>query len=201
MLAKNEIKYYAKMAADSFADDPLYTALVRNKFIRKRFIYNFMYLRFHLSNGKDIFIEDKDKRGLCIWKSAKSEFGIKEAFSCPKIFNLLFYLPIVIKLEKAFSNADMSVFPENTLLLSPVFVDKKFQGKGIAKSLIENKANELIESGYTLGLETQNKMNVEIYSKLGFRLVKTEQYMNGKITNYLMIYSQKQNLINAINFL
>ncbi len=190
MLSKNEIKYYAKMAADSFADDPLYIAIVKNKFIRKRFIYNFMYLRFYLSSTEDIIIEDKNKRGLCIWKSAASKLSVKSVFSCPKFFNLLFYLPIVIKLEKAFSDEDMSVFPKNTLLLSPVFVDKDFQGKGIAKSLIENKASELIKKGYTLGLETQNKINVEIYSKLGFRLVKTERYMCGQITNYLMIYSQ-----------
>lgn len=190
MLSKKELKYYAKMAADSFADDPMYIAVVKNKFIRKRFIYNFMYLRFYLSNAEDIIIEDSNSHGLCIWKSVTSKISIKSAFACPKIFNLLFYLPIVIRLEKAFEKADMSVFPKNTLLLSPVFVDKNFQGKGIAKSLIENKANELTNKGYVLGLETQNKINVEIYSKMGFELIKTEQYMNGKITNYFMVRSE-----------
>lgn len=193
MLSKNELKYYAKMAADSFSDDPLYIAIVKNRFIRKRFIYNFMYLRFCLSDTEDIILEDCEKRGLCIWKSATNKPSIKSAFSYPNFFNLLFYLPVIIRLEKAFSNEDMSVFPENTLLLSPVFVDKKFQGRGIAKSLIEDKADELIKSGYTLGLETQNEINVKIYSKLGFNLVKTERYMNGKITNYLMIYSKNIN--------
>lgn len=191
MLSKNELKYYAKMASHSFIDDPLYIAVVKNKFIRKRFIYNFMYLRFYLSNSEDIIIEDCNKRGLCIWKSATNKLSIKKAVSCPNFFDLLLYFPIVIKLEKAFSNEDLSVFPEKTLLISPVFVDKSCQGKGIAKSLILDKSNELIKEGYALGLETQSKINVEIYSKLGFRLVKTEQYMNGKITNYLMIYSQK----------
>ena len=191
MLSKNELKYYAKMASDSFADDPLYIAIVKNKFIRKRFIYNFMYLRFYLSNFEDIIIEDDNKHGLCIWKSITSKISIKNAVCCPNFFNLLFYLPIIIRLKKAFSNEDMSVFPKNTLLFSPVFVDENFQAKGIAKSLILKEVNELIKVGYTLGLETQNKINVEIYSKLGFRLVKTEKYMDGKITNYLMIYSQK----------
>ena len=179
------------MASNSFVDDPLYITIVKNKFIRKRFIYNFMYLRFYLSNSEDIIIEDCNKRGLCIWKSATNKLSIKRAVSCSKFYNLLLYLPIVVKLEKAFSNEDMSVFPKNTLLISPVFVDKRYQGKGIAKSLILDKSNELIEKGYALGLETQSKINVEIYSKLGFHLVKTERYMNGKITNYLMIYSQK----------
>lgn len=66
MLSKNELKYYAKMAADSFIYDPLYIAIVKNKFIRKRFIYNFMYLRFYLSNTEDIIIEDSNKHGLCV---------------------------------------------------------------------------------------------------------------------------------------
>ncbi len=178
------------MSADSFIDDPLYIAIAKNKFIRKRFIYNFMYLRFYLSNMQDIIIEDNDKHGLGIWKSATSKISIKNAFSCPNFLNLLFYLPIVIRLEKAFSDEDMSLFPKNTLLLSPIFGDKNFQGKGVVKSLILKKADELVKEGYTLGLETQNEINVEVYSKLGFRLVKVEKYMDGKITNYLMIYSQ-----------
>lgn len=190
MFSKKEMKYYAKMASDSFIDDPLYIAIVKNKFIRKRFIYNYMYLRLYLSDTDDIIIEDCDKRGLCILKSITNKISIKSVVSCPKIFNLLFYLPIVIKLEKAFINQDLSVFPKNTLLVSPIYVDKKFQGNGIAKKLIEEKVNELMKKGYTLGLETQSKINVEIYSKLGFHLVKTEKYMNGKITNYFMVYSQ-----------
>lgn len=63
MLSKNELKYYAKMAADSFVDDPMYIAVVKNRFIRKRFIYNFMFLRFYLSNAEDIIIEDNNRHG------------------------------------------------------------------------------------------------------------------------------------------
>lgn len=78
MLSKNELKYYAKMAADSFIYDPLYIAIVKNKFIRKRFIYNFMYLRFYLSNTEDIIIEDSNKHGLCVWKLAASKLSVKK---------------------------------------------------------------------------------------------------------------------------
>lgn len=80
------------MASDSFVDDPLYIAIVKNKFIRKRFIYNFVYLRFCLSNSEDIIIEDCNKRGLFIWKSAKNKLPIKKAVSCPNFFNLLLAL-------------------------------------------------------------------------------------------------------------
>ena len=189
MLSKNELKQYAKMAADSFADDPLYTALVKNRRIRKGFLYNFMYLRFYLSNTEDLVIRDSEQRGLCIWRSAANKLSVQKALFCPRFFHLLLYTPIIIRLERAFSQEDMSVFPANTLLLSPVFVDKKFQGKGIAKRLILEKADALTNAGYILGLETQNKSNLEIYTKLGFRLVKTEQCRGGKITNYLMIYA------------
>lgn len=192
MLTNEELKYYAKMAAESFCDDPMYIAFVKNKGIRKRFIYNFMYLRFCLSNGHDIIIEDCDKRGLCILKSVTNELSIKSIFSSPKFLGFLFYLPIIIRIDRAFSEEDLSVFPEKTLLVSPVFVDKKFQGKGVAKGLILERAEELIQNGYSLGIETQNHINVEIYSKIGFRLIKTEKYMDGKITNYLMIYKQNQ---------
>ncbi len=189
MLSKTELKQYAKMAADSFSDDPLYTALVKNRLIRKGFLYNFMYLRFYLSNTEDLVIQDSAQRGLCIWRSAANRLSVQKALACPRFFHLLFYTPIILRLESAFSQEDLTVFPANTLLLSPVFVGKKFQGQGIAKRLILEKADELTKAGYTLGLETQNKNNLEIYTKLGFRLVKTEQCKGGKITNYLMIYA------------
>lgn len=34
MLSKSELKYYAKMASNSFVDDPLYIAIVKIKFLK-----------------------------------------------------------------------------------------------------------------------------------------------------------------------
>lgn len=197
MLSKKELKYYAVMAAESFADDPVYTACIKNRFFRKRLLYNFMYLRLNASNltAEDIMIEDAQKRGLCVWKKASNGLTKKEIFACSKWLNLIFYAAPLSKMMRAFADADMSVFEGNTLLLSPIFVDKKYQGRGVAKALVSDSARELSAKGFRLGLETQNKNNILIYNKMGFELVKNEKYLNGKITNYFMIYNPNFNSV------
>lgn len=41
MLSKNELKYYAKMASNSFVDDPLYIAIIKNKVSEIKIFYTY----------------------------------------------------------------------------------------------------------------------------------------------------------------
>lgn len=187
-LSKKEINRYAKIASESFLKDPVYKYCCKNEFIRKRFIYYIMYSRINASNKSDIIITDKDRHGLCIWRDYKKSYTAKDMLFCRKSFGILIYFPILIKLLKMFKNVNTAeIYPENTLLIEPVFVDKKFQGQGIAKQMILQSANDLIKKGYNLGLETQNHENIKKYEKIGFDLIFKQPIANGEITDYYMI--------------
>ena len=74
-----------------------------------------------------------------------------------------------------------------TPIVSPVFVGKEHQGKGIATRLLKMGIEDMKSKGYKVGLETQNPDNVGFYERLGFHVAKEEFYKLEKIYNYYMI--------------
>ena len=93
----------------------------------------------------------------------------------------------------AYGHLDSKVFPENTLIISPVFVDVNHQGKGVASKLIRQGINDLASKGYNLGLEAQDPENVKFYEKLGFKVLKHDHWKRENIHNYYMIYEENGN--------
>ena len=88
----------------------------------------------------------------------------------------------------AYGHLDTKVFPENTLIISPVFTGREFQGQGVATALIKKGIEDLVPQGYKLGLEAQNPDNVKFYEKLGFRTIKADYWKREKIHNHYMMY-------------
>ena len=84
------------------------------------------------------------------------------------------------------------MFPDNTLLIEPVFVGKEYQGQGVATALIKKGIAELVPMGYNLGLETQNAGNIPLYEKLGFKVVSKQSLKKGRVDNYSMIYVREK---------
>ena len=92
----------------------------------------------------------------------------------------------------AYRYLDSKVFDKKTKIISPVFVDPKHQGKGIAKEMILKGIEEFVPQGYKIGLEAQNPDNVGFYEKLGFKVIKSEFYKREKIHNYYMVYEPEK---------
>ena len=136
----------------------------------------------------DIIYEDEEKRGICIWRDAHNEYDIIDFLMYPHWIFLYFYAKSTIKTLKAYGHLDVKVFPENTLIISPVFTAKEHQGKGIATKLIKEGIRDLVPQGYKLGLEAQNPENVKFYEKLGFRTIKYVYFKSEKIHNYYIMY-------------
>lgn len=187
-LTRKELKYYARMAAEAYADDPVHSYATKNKKLRKKYVYHFMMERLSTSNREDIIYEDEEKRGICIWREAHNEYDIFDFLMCPNYFFLALYLPNTIKTLMAYGHLDVKVFPENTYIISPVFVDVAHQGKGIATKLIKQGIKDLVPKGYKLGLEAQNPENVKFYEKLGFKVIKHDKWKRENIDNYYMMY-------------
>lgn len=191
-LSRKELKYYARMAAESYVDDPVHVYATKSEKLRKKFLYHFMLERLSTSNREDLIFEDEEKRGICIWRDAHNDYTMFDFLLCPNWVFLCVYNISLIKTLRVFSNLDNKIFEKNTLLISPVFVDKAHQGKGIATRLIKQGIEELVPQGYKLGLETQNPENVPFYEKLGFKTLEYKFFENVGIHNYYMVYDGEE---------
>lgn len=187
-LTRKELEYYARMASETYVNDPVHVYATKNEKLRKKFLYHFMIERLSTSNGEDFIYEDEEKRGLCVWRDAHNDYTMFDFLKCPNWVFLCVYNISLIKTLKVFSHLDQKVFEKNTLLISPVFVDKDHKGKGIGTALIKRGIEELAPLGYKLGLETQNPENVALYERLGFKTVEYKFFKNEKIHNYYMVY-------------
>lgn len=190
-LSRKQLKYFSKMAARAYVNDPVHSYVTKNESFRKKFVYHFMMERLSTSAREDIIYIDEENRGLCVWREAYNEYGVLDFLMCPNWFFLYLYWPKTIKTLMAYSHLDVKVFPENTLIISPVFVDPEHQGKGIATKLIKQGIADLTAKGYNLGLEAQDSDNVRFYEKLGFRVIKEDYWKREKIHNYYMMYTEE----------
>ncbi len=191
-LTRKQLEYFSKMAAEAYVNDPVHSYVTKNETLRKKFVYHFMIERLATSSREDIIYTDEENRGICIWREAHNEYGVLDFLRCPNWVFLYFYWPKTIKTLMAYSHLDVKVFPENTLIISPVFVDPQHQGKGIATKLIKQGIADLTAKGYKLGLEAQNGDNVKFYEKLGFRVIKHDYWKREKIDNYYMMYQEDE---------
>lgn len=191
-LTRKELEYYARMASETYVNDPVHVYATKNEKLRKKFLYHFMIERLSTSNGEDFIYEDEEKRGLCVWRDAHNDYTMFDFLKCPNWVFLCVYNISLIKTLKVFSHLDQKVFEKNTLLISPVFVDKDHKGKGIGTALIKRGIEELVPLGYKLGLETQNPENVAFYERLGFKTVEYKFFKSEKIHNYYMVYKPEE---------
>lgn len=187
---RKTLKYFARMAAESYVNDPVHVYATKSEKIRKKYVYHFMLERLSTSNREDIIYVDEQNRGLCVWRDAHNEYNVFDFLLCPNWVFLAFYIVNTFKTLKAYSHLDAKVFEKNTLIISPVFVDVNHQGQGIATKLIKQGIKDLVPQGYKLGLEAQNPENVAFYEKLGFKTVKHEYWKSERIHNYYMVYDE-----------
>lgn len=190
---RKTLKKFALMAGEAFSNDPVYSYVIKSDILRKRFIYHFMTERFSSSNGEDIIYIDEKERGLCIWRDSENDYTVMDFMKCPHWFFLFLLWPFTLRILIIYSRRNLTVFPENTLLIEPVFVGKDFQRQGVAASLIKKGIEDLVPLGYSLGLETQNPDNIPLYEKLGFKVISEQVLKRGKIYNYSMLYMKNDN--------
>ena len=187
-VSRKTLKYYARMASEAYVNDPVYVFACKNENIRKRFIYHWLLIRLNSSRKKDIFYFDEEERGLLILREAHYDYTMLQFMKCPNWPFLVLYFPLTIKCLLAYSHLDnKDIFDEKTYIVSPVFVGKEHQGKGVATRLLKMGIEDMRAKGFKIGLETQNPDNVGFYEKLGFRVAKEEYYKLEKIHNYYMI--------------
>ncbi len=186
------VKYFARMAAESYVNDPVHVYATKSEKLRKKFLYHFLLERLATSNRQDDLIYlDEENRGICVFRRAHNDYTVFDFLLCPNWFFLCVYFISTIKTLKYFSHLKpKKIFTKDTYLISPVFVDKNHQGKGIATKLINEGIADLTAQGYKIGLETQNPDNVGFYEKLGFKTIEHIYCKSEKVHNYYMLYDK-----------
>lgn len=188
---RQRLEKFAQMAAESYTKDPVHVYATKSEERRKKFLYHFLIERLATSNREDIIYFDEEDRGICVFRKAHNDYTLFDFLLCPNWVFLVVYLSSTIRTLSFFSHLKPKrVFDKNTYLISPVFVHKEHQGKGIATQLITKGVNDLVAQGYNIGLETQNPDNVPFYEKLGFKVIEHNYYEKEKIHNYYMLYNK-----------
>ncbi len=185
---KKELRAYAKIAGEAYADDPVHCYATKNRERRKRFVYHFMMERLSTSNGEDYIYVDEENGAMCVWRYARNEYTVLDFLRCPDWLYLYWFWPNTIRTLMAYSPLDVKNFSENTWIISPVFVKPENQGKGVATKLIKQGIEDLSALGYELGLEAQSEKNIKYYEKLGFKVTGSSTFEKGNLTHCYMMY-------------
>ena len=102
IMDREKLKYYARMAAESYVDDPVHSYATKSVERRKKFVYHFMMERLATSNREDIIYFDEQERGLCVWRDAHNEYTMFDFLKCPNWVFLAYYWWHTAKTLKAY---------------------------------------------------------------------------------------------------
>jgi hypothetical protein len=138
----------------------------------------------------DCYITSENLEGLAIWEKPYEHHNNLSAREVLSGTRLIFECGIsslfrMLKYQIWSTRVRNRLIEEPYWYLDVVIVSPEFQGKGFASKLIKPFLEEASSNGSKVYLETQNKNNVPIYEKYGFRLIKVLS-MNS-ISQYCMI--------------
>ncbi len=182
------MKHFAKISVDAFMDDPLYVYSAKKESKRAKLLYHLNLARLYASyHGGDIIYTDEENKGICIFRKAGASYANGHFRKAPDVKGLLFCASALSKCLGVNNKLKPEYFPENTYTVSPVYVDKKHWGEGVGSKILLEGIKDLTAQGFNIGIETQNKMNVPFYEKLGFKTFKEEPLEEG-IDGWWMIF-------------
>ena len=188
-ISDETLKKYAKMASEAFINDPNYVNAAKNIKLRKLVTYHATLVRLYASRAMGFkFYFDQQERGVLIVRPAQSDIPtdvFMKGKNIPAVIMLIPWIRKLLDVDVRCENAKH--FDDKTYIISPVFVDVKHQGQGVARKLIEKATADLKEQGYKLGLDTQNPDNVPKYEKMGFRLFHQAFYEDIQMYIFHMI--------------
>lgn len=169
-IKKEEIKTLSELFARCFYNDPLYLFFFPNEKKRKRCAeYLFEYeLRMSLNYA----YSNKNCTACFVYKTADDKPSkVSPLFSIKLFFSVGLVSTVKAMRYLSFSNKKKNLYkPENGSYLSLLCVDKSLRKQGVAKEIISSFGSDSVY------LETQNPVNVQIYNKLGFKLLDKSNF-------------------------
>lgn len=196
-LTKKDLKNASLTLASAFKEEPHLLYYFPQDIYKYSHILEFF--RFRLKFGilyGEVYVSSNKYEGVVIWiPSYNREItflriirsgGIRLLFKCG-IKSILRMLNIGDVTSKLYSIYGKPLF----MILSTIGVAPEYQGKGIAKYLINSILTKLDKEKLPCFLETITENNVRIYQKLGFKVLekriipKTQMYLWLMFRNFL----------------
>lgn len=189
-----------ELMVDNFYDDPLYVHIFEDEHKRKACLKIFFesYIRYLGSSALISISEDMQGIGLA-FDSEKAPSKIK---TCALLLRFIIEAALLIKVV-GFSGyirclktiSVMSSVWIDELNINPylhldlMVVNKAYRGRGYFKFWLDTMEDHAKQNNATLTLETQNIINVKLYEKYGFKLIREIKLKNTNITQYCMTKS------------
>ncbi len=192
-LKKKEVIKAAQQYAKAMMQDDLHTFFFPEEKTRYRKLLS-LYTYKIKNQITDCYITSENLEGLAIWEkpyehnnnlsAAEVLSGTRLIFECgiPSLLRMLKY-------QIWSTTARKRLIEEPYWYLDVVIVSPEYQGKGFASKLIKPFLEEASSTGSKVYLETQNKNNVPIYEKYGFKVI--EVLSTSRISQYCLIKSVK----------
>ena len=175
---KKDVKKVAAMFSKAFKHDPLAEYMFSDEETRESNLQH--YFTFRITYGVlfgEVYATSDNMEGAAVWISPKNTHMTNwKMFRAGgmKLFNKLGkeIISKMMTIEKYTSE----IHHRNTAFphwhLTPIAVHPEFQGKGFASSLMKPMMKRFDDEKTACFLETQSKINVEIYKKYGFDIVE-----------------------------
>ena len=208
----SSIKQASAMAAESFSNNPLYKDIFRGNVEDRIPMVDFLFLKnlaMLSSRGRDFLyysysesgdmecffiLVPNDKSNFSFWE--KMSWGLYEfPFRCG--FESTSRLIATSDCYDKFA-LDLMKDTPNYLHLQRMVVNVNMQGKGIGSRCLGKALNDTADKlQLPVILSTQDIRNVTFYSRLGFELVRTEEFKaNNENYSYISWFMIRQPKIN-----
>lgn len=156
----------------------------------------FFYSYINMYSTGTIVFPDKEKEAVGYIFYADTSVGkfkqIKDiSIYAIKLTGMMKYISVkeFVNFVKAIYNNSSSWISEfvddKFIHIDLIVVDKIDRGKGLATKIIKDVFEKADKDNIVTTLETQNPVNVDIYKRLGFKVVKEQKYES--LTQYCMI--------------
>ncbi|MDX1797456.1 MAG: hypothetical protein R3255_02295 [Candidatus Lokiarchaeia archaeon] len=193
LLSKVQIKPASQIVSKAFFEDPLMLCLFPKPKERKRKLRLMMELliRIGMKYGV-VHATSLELEGIAIW------FPSNKAKITPLMgllnggFSYFFKLgsKAVRKQNKIYNyiyTKHKKLLPSYHWYLSIIAINPVYQGMGFSRILLSSMFNHIDKQNISYFLDTNNKENVLIYKRFGFKILEEYQIPDTRIVNWAMI--------------
>jgi ribosomal protein S18 acetylase RimI-like enzyme len=190
-LKKSEIKLAAKVFAQAMFNDDIHKYLLPDEKTRLKKLEH-LYVFKLKSEINNAYKTSSDLEGVCIWESPDNHHSAITFYDIISGFPLIFTIGLanlrrMIKYQVWSTKIRESLMKRKYWYLNVIAVCPDHQGKGFATKLIKQIIERATENNEDVYLETQNKNNIAIYERYGFKLIETYPFENTGISHFCMI--------------
>lgn len=192
-LNRQHIKPAIETLTKAFKNYPLIAHYFPDDDIREKFTHYFIAIPVYIGmKYGEIYATSPNMEGIAVWIPS-DEYRLtftKMLFNVP--FRVLFGFGRygankMSNVGRYIDETHERLVPYKHWYLWTVGVDPDFQGKGYSSKLIKPMLERMAKEGQACFLETHNEKNVNIYGRMGFKLIDKSAIPDTGLTNWAML--------------